>query len=444
MEIFCTIASVTLAQIPSLILRYVPFFRLVTNKQKINLLFGYTLSFILQTFVIFITIDKFNIHFTPALYRTIILFGSLAHFCVNCIVIKKMFFQHFFVHGMQASFCLVLHSLVAIILGTYGENIILYIQLMIQSSMFFLLFLLAAYPLWKFTKKSFIVNISSDHNYYWNIIWLIPVLLYFSNISITMKENWIDSWQQFVSRIIMGITIFVLWKCVNLDFKELEEKLALTETNKLLHIQMEAIKHQAETISENDEKIRILRHDMRHNIQMLSSLIESGELSAASSILSQLNDNLESTKPVVFCKNPVINSSLLVYISKAQEENIEIISEIDIPQDIPWNSSDMAILFANVLENAINASLRQAIDKKEIRINTRYENNKLAIIVENRFDGEVLFGGDGMPVSKKEGHGIGMSSILTIVSKYNGYVVCSHKNGWFTISFMFSYTSCNS
>jgi sensor histidine kinase YesM len=349
-----------------------------------------------------------------------------------------MFFQHVFVYGMQGSYCLVLHSFVAIILGLYGENIVIYKRLMIQSSTFLLLFILAALPLWKLIKSSFILNISSDHNYYWNIIWMIPVLLCISDIITTMGGNWINTWQQLAARIITGIIVFVIWKCVNLDFKEIQEKLKLSETNKLLHIQMEAISHQAKTISENDEKIRILRHDMRHNVQMLSSLIESGELSAASSVLIQLNENLESTKPIVFCKNPVINSSLLVYITKAQEENIEIISEIDIPKNIPWNSGDIAILFANVLENAINASRHQREGSKEIHITTRCVDKKLAIIVENRFDGEVLFGNDGMPIAKEPGHGVGMSSIAAIVSKYHGHVVCSHEKNWFKISFMFS------
>jgi sensor histidine kinase YesM len=288
-------------------------------------------------------------------------------------------------------------------------------------------------------KKSFILNISSDHSYYWNIIWIIPVVLCLSNMILTMDGNWINRWQQLVTRILMGFIIFILWKCVNLDFIAIQEKLALTETNKLLHIQMESIQHQADTINENNEKIRILRHDMRHNIQMLSSLIDNGELAAASSVLSQLNTTLESTKPIVFCKNPVINSALLVYINKAHEDNIEIISEIDIPQDIPWNSNDLAILFANVLENAIHASREQPSGKKEIRILTRYEDHTLAITVENRFDGQVIFGPDGIPISMKEGHGIGMNSINTIVSKYDGHMICSHEKNWFIISFMFWY-----
>jgi signal transduction histidine kinase len=438
MEVFFTVLSITLVQIPAIILRYIPFSRLMTQKQRKSLFYCYSIGFSLQNILLLIILTKTNITINPFLYKMLILFGATIYFCMNCVIIKRMFYQHIFIYGMQGSYSLFLHSFVAIVLSLYAQNIAPNRQLMIQSFTYLLLFTLTAYPLWQLVKNSFILNISAEHDYYWNTIWLIPVLLCSSNTIVTIGGNWINTWQQLLARLLIGIALFVIWKCVNLDFKELEEKLALKSTNKLLHIQMEAISHQAEAIKEKDEKISILRHDMRHNVQILSSLIANGELTAASLVLTQLNEDLESTKPIVFCKNPVINSSLLVYISKAQEEKIEIISEVDIPQNIPWSSSDIAILFANVLENAINASRQQPEGKKEIRITTRYADKKLAISVENRFDGNVLFGNAGMPLSIEEDHGIGMSSVSTIVSRYHGHVVCSHVKGWFTISFMFS------
>lgn len=438
MELFWTILSITLAQIPAIILRYIPFSKLVTQKQKKRLIYCYGINFLFQNIFLFIIISKTNVNIHPLFYKILIIFGATIYFCINCLIIKGMFYQHIFIFGIQGAYCLLLHSFSAIILSIYSENISPNSQLMIQSFTFLLLFAVTAYPLWKVAKNSFILNISSEHDYYWNIVWLIPFLLFFGNTIVTMDENWINTWRQLLSRLSIGVALFALWKCTNLDFKELNEKQSLKSTNKLLHIQMEAIRQQAENIRENDEKIRILRHDMRHNMQMLSSLIQNGELDSASQILSQLNDDLESTKPIVFCKNPVINSSLLVYISRAQKENIEIISEIDIPQSIPWNSSDLAILFANVLENAINASCQQQKGNKEIQITTRYTDKKLAILVKNRFDGEILFSNAGMPISMDIDHGIGMNSVSTIVSKYHGYMVCSHDKGWFTISFMFS------
>jgi hypothetical protein len=328
MEVFYSAVSVTLAQLPGVLLRYIPFSKLVTKKQKSKLLVCYSICFILQTIILFTLAGNSKIN--PLSYKIVIMIGATTYFFMNIIIIKKMFFQHAFILGMQGVYSLSLHSFVAIILHQYTQNIAPTNQLMIQSFSYLLLFILTAYPLWQLVKNSFILNISSEHNYYWNIIWLIPILLYFSNVIITMNGNWINTWQQFISRLLTGTATFVIWKCVNLDFKELDEKLALSQTNKLLNIQMEAITQQAKNIHENDEKLRILRHDMRHNVQMLSSLIQTGELSSASLLLAQLNDNLENTRPIVFCKNPVINSSLLVYISRAQKEGIEIISEIDI------------------------------------------------------------------------------------------------------------------
>lgn len=438
MELFWTILSITLVQIPAIILRYIPFSKLVTQKQKKSLIYCYSINFLFQNILLFIIIATTNINIDPLFYKISIMSGAIIYFCINCLIIKKMFYQHIFICGIQSIYSLLLHSFVAVILSVYSNNISLNRQFMIQSFTYLILFAITIYPLWKVAKNSFILNISSEHDYYWNIIWLIPFLLFFGNTIVTMDENWINTWRQLLSRLSIGVALFAIWKCTNLDFKELKEKQSLKSTNKLLHIQMEAIRQQSENIRENDEKIRILRHDIRHNVQMLSFLIQNGELDSASQILAQLDDDLESTKRIVFCKNPVINSSLLVYINRAQKENIEIISEIDIPQNIPWNSSDIAILFANVLENAINASCQQQKGNKEIRITTRYTDKKLAIVVKNRFDGEVLFNNAGMPISMEAGHGIGMSSISTIVSKYHGHVVCSHGKGCFTISFMFS------
>lgn len=438
MELLGVIFSITILQLPAIILRYLPFSKLVTQKQKKRLIYCYSITFLLLNIFLLIILIKTNITIDPLFYKISILLVATIFFCINCLVIKGMFYQHIFIYGMQGIYSLVLHSFAATIISIYFENIPPTTQLIIQSFIYLLLFTMTIYPLWKIAKNSFILNISSNHEYYWNIIWLMPLLCFFGNAIVTMDENWISTWRQLASRISMGVTVFVLWKCVNLDFKKLKKMESIKSANKLLHIQMEAIKHQAENIRENDEKIRIFRHDMRHNVQILSSLIQNEEFDSASRILAQLNHDLENTKHIVFCKNSVINSALLVYINKAQKENIEIISEIDIPQNIPWNSSDIAILFANVLENAINASTHQHEGDKEIRITTKYTDKRLAILVKNRFDGKVLFNNANMPISMDANHGIGMISISTIVSKYNGYVTCSHEKGWFTISFMFS------
>lgn len=436
MEIFIATCSITLAQIPGIILRYLPFSKLVTSKQKKHLMLCYVLCFIIQSIFFFMILKHTAVN--PSIYKTLITLGAFLYLFINLGIIKNMLFQHLFILGMVSNYILVIHSFSAIILSHYTHRIPPHKQLIIQTSTYILLLVLSTYPIWRFFKNSFIFNISKEDNYYWHIIWLIPVLLYLGNTVVTMDSSWISTWKQLVARIATGSAVLVAWKTVSLDFKELQEKLSLQSTNKLLHIQIEGIKHQAETIHENNEIIRILKHDMRHNVQILSALIHNRELSAASSLLTELNHKLQSTKPIIFCNNPVINSALLVYISRAKEENIDITSEIVIPHNIPWNSNDIAILFANVLENAINASRHQKEENKEIQLSAKYYDKKLGIEVKNRFDGKVLLNDSGMPISMEKGHGIGMSSIHAIVSKYHGSMVCSHEAHWFTIRFIFS------
>jgi sensor histidine kinase YesM len=349
-----------------------------------------------------------------------------------------MFYQHIFIFGMHANYILVLHSFAAMVMSHYGSQLTAYNQIIFQNLIYSLLLFLTLYPIWKLLKNSFIFNLSMEDTYYWNVIWLIPVLLCVSELLVTVGMSWISTWQQIVSRILTGAAAFVSWKVINLHFNNFEEKIQLKSTNHMLSIQMKALHHQAETIRENDEKLRILKHDLRHHVHILSSLLQNGDTIHALDHLKQLDNQLDTVTPVIFCNNLIINSALIVYLARAKEYKINISSEMNVPENIPFDSNDIAILFANVLENAIQASLVSKSDHREIHISSKYVDSKLVIMVKNRFEGKVSFNDDGMPISMETGHGIGMQSIHALVKKYSGHVVCSHKDNWFTISFMFS------
>lgn len=430
--------SLTLVQIPAVILRYLPFSQLVAPRTKRKLLHYYIFCFLIQHFVIYFYLTFSPFPITPLTYKQIIFVASLTYVTINIVVIKDYLFQHLFVFSMQSGYSLILHSFIAFFIGMYGTSLTLSQQCLIQTTGYLILFIIVTVPLWKVLKSSLVLKHSVKQTYYWNIIWLIPTLAVYSDVIVTMNIQWIHSWQQIASRLMTSFAIFISWKYINHDFQFIEEILTLKDINKILQMKEEAIYNQANTLKENDKKIRILKHDMRHHLNLLSSLIEHENYTEATQLISQLNDTLHSTKPIVFCKNTVINSVLLVYISMAQDKNIEIISEVDIPEHIPWNSNDIGVIFANALDNAIYASRKQDRENRQIHINTRYSDKKLAIVIKNKFNGEILFDKKGFPITSKKNHGVGMLSISTIASKYQAHVSCSFKDNWFTISFLFS------
>lgn len=438
MNILLILLSLTLAALPGILLRYLPFVEITTFHQKRKLMLYYSVCFILQCLFLYLFLNITHYNMTPSDYKSIIFLNSLFYVIINILVIKNFFYQHLLIFGMQSGFSFLIHSIVAILQGIYGENLPIYIQFFFQSITYLILISIITFLIWKYLKASIVLTSSVNKDYFWHIIWLVPALTVYSNVLITMNNQWINTWQQFLSRLLMGAAIILSWRYINLDLKSMKKMFALTNTNKLLSIQTESIQNQIKTQNENNKKMSILKHDMSHHLLILASLIENNNISEATLLISQLNTTLDSTTPIVFCKNTVINSTILIYNQQAETNNIKILSEINIPDSIPWNSNDLAILFANAFENAIQASLKQPIDQREIHIKSTHKNHKLVLQISNRFDKPISFAANGLPITKESNHGIGMQSILSIVNKYKAQVTASQNNDWFTLSFLFT------
>lgn len=426
---------VSIVELAGVLLRYIPFHTTLSSNQKKQLVLSYAAFFILQ-FAILLLIFS-NLPLTPKSYKLIICLGGICYFTINCILIPNQFFKHIFIYAIQGTYFLFLHSFAALFIGRYFLDIPVTQQFSIQSLGFLILLVLSSYPLWRLLKNSFIPQIAQEKNYYWKWIWLVPCFTLLGNMIITMDGEWISTWKQFFARIFMAATVIASWKCISLDFDELEEKIRVKNENELLNLQIKSISDNAHLIEEKEEKIKILRHDMRHQIQMLFSFISENEKDKALTMLKKLNTQLSPICIAKFCPNQIINSAISIYADKAVSSQTELEYEIALPKKLPFDENDIAILFANVLDNAVNASLSQAEEKRFIKIKSRYEQNQMVILAENYFSGDVLFDNKGIPVSQENGHGFGTKSILSIVKKYNGTAVFTHENNIFTAGFIF-------
>ena len=53
--------------------------------------------------------------------------------------------------------------------------------------------------------------------------------------------------------------------------------------------------------------------------------------------------------------------------------------------------------------------------------------------IENNFAGNIIFAKNGLPVSKLEGHGIGLASVSNIVERYGGSMTITAENNIFSV-----------
>ena len=59
------------------------------------------------------------------------------------------------------------------------------------------------------------------------------------------------------------------------------------------------------------------------------------------------------------------------------------------------------------------------------------DHSHLLFMVANRFQDLVVLGDDGLPITYKQGHGLGMRSLAAFRDKYGATVLCSQQDGWF-------------
>ena len=114
----------------------------------------------------------------------------------------------------------------------------------------------------------------------------------------------------------------------------------------------------------------------------------------------------------------VINSKIAVCSQR------NIFMEVNIKQntDIFILPSEIAVLFGNLLDNAIEAA--KDTDEKRITVDIQKNASYLIIFVSNSIKSSVLKDNKNLETSKpdKELHGIEIKSIKNIVEKHNGMI----------------------
>ena len=235
------------------------------------------------------------------------------------------------------------------------------------------------------------------------------------------------------------ILIIILIPCINgciffALFRQ-QELYEMRNREQLLRLQTESLQARIRQTSQNEERIAIARHDLRHRFQVLSGLLKNGDTEEAQRYISAGIGDLEDTKTRDWCKNSLLNAMFSVYFGMAEADGIRIEQELDIPEDIGVDETELSVVFANALENAVAAVRELPTEDRIIRCKCiRYP--QLMFRISNPYKGEISFDSDGIPVSASEGHGLGTRSISAYCEKNGAMCAYTAENGWFTVQIM--------
>ncbi len=198
--------------------------------------------------------------------------------------------------------------------------------------------------------------------------------------------------------------------------------------------QMQMQKEYYESLNIQMLEIREIKHDIKHFIGTMTTLVEEDRIDELKAFLSEYRQKVKLDQLPVFCENIIANSIIGFYYLKAKENKISFESRCNIDKQCFISDSDLCIILGNTLENAITACKNIAEHgSRHISIKVDTLKRQWAIKVTNTFNGDIKKK-DGYLVSLKQGksNGFGIKNIEKVLKAYNGRVEIDYNENTFT------------
>lgn len=185
------------------------------------------------------------------------------------------------------------------------------------------------------------------------------------------------------------------------------------------YIQMKTIweseKKQLEISKENMDYMKILAHDLKHELNESTLLISKDKVDELNKRIAAFGNSIKTGNDIL---DLVIAERTLI----VQKENINLSIIADGSVLSNMKQSDCYSLFMNIMDNAIDAVKELPKDQREISLAVRESMGMILIHEVNPFKGTLNFK-DGLPQTTKGDsmyHGFGTKSIKGIVDSYSG------------------------
>lgn len=275
----------------------------------------------------------------------------------------------------------------------------------------------------------------------WYVFWILPLIFIGLNIYIVPKyKSTLYTGRILAIYIVMSIVLLFLlvlfYTMFLLIASSLNRNAKLQQENYFLSMQQTRYKNLCSAI----EETRHARHDLRHHFNLIYSMAEANDLKGIQEYLKEAGNQIPDLD-MCFCENRIIDSVIGYYCALAKRNDIPFRTKLVLPEKLPTDDIDLCLVFSNLLENALEASLKTAPEKRRILVEASVHAGCIVLIhVENAYSGEIK-SRDGVFLSTKENrknrkNGIGIQSVRRICEKCGGASTFTYTEDVFTAQVM--------
>ena len=161
-----------------------------------------------------------------------------------------------------------------------------------------------------------------------------------------------------------------------------------------------------------------LYHDIKHHLRALERLLQNGDRREALAYIESVQEPLQCKMIPVHTGVDIVDTVIYEAKEKAEQRNILLVVETPIlPSGLKLEDREFCVLFANLLNNALEAA------KEQIRLNIAITAGFLVIEMQNDYKEKPVVKNNHFVSEREQGslaHSWGMKIIEQIVEKYQG------------------------
>lgn len=200
--------------------------------------------------------------------------------------------------------------------------------------------------------------------------------------------------------------------------------------------QSDLIRKHCDEVDNIYRQMRGWRHDYHSHIQTMLALTDKPE--EIRNYLLGLNQDLMTVDTVLKTGNVMVDAILNSKLSLIRSKHITVHAKAQVPAQLPISSIDLCVIIGNLLDNAMEACLKQPDPAgRFIRIYIDVIKKQLYINVTNSVEGRVCKSGRNyLSDKRKDEYGFGLMRIDRVTVKNGGYVNRQDEEGVFSTEVM--------
>ena len=158
---------------------------------------------------------------------------------------------------------------------------------------------------------------------------------------------------------------------------------------------------------------------MRHHLSIILTQLQNGHPDKAQEYIHEINSAYDDTIIAAYSGNEMLNSVLSIYHSRFTDRGLSLICNVSTGKELPCSDLSFCTILSNALENSMHALEQLESPSKWARLTLSQKKNHILFQLENPVEKIPTFV-DGVPVSIRNGHGIGVRSIIYYVEQLHG------------------------